>query len=413
MIFITGYKLFGFIDVNAPVLIYNDRWYSLDPLFHSSSFWEGFTYQHGPHRMGFAYLLFSITSYLSDWNSRWDMFLQAAIYVVCALMALRLKFLIFQKMHWTDVLIPCIFITIQSAVSVTFNPYIHGLMPFFALALGLCYYIRPNILRVFAFSIIAAVGIFSGFVLFVSVCFIAIQTLVLIKTAQYQKLFIFLPLPIIAWLYLSLSQVHSMKPELTNDISYYLEYGTLLSCNFLLNGRSIFWPYILLACISVFTFLIISNVRSLWAHPMRVSAIFSLLIVPPLLFILANIISRADIGMANALTSRYIPVTMTLVFGVYLMLLKITNRYYLQGFLLVVFTSVILRFQFTPMPARTERIITLSKNIKDWEKCLLQGNTYNNCKSKTNLPLKHNGNKKSLQEKIDFLKANKLNIFKE
>lgn len=403
--------LFSYVNANAPVLLYQDRWSSLEPLFNNESWWSGFTHQHGPHRLGLAYVFFNITAHLSDWNARWDMFLQAFIYGLCSLLAFRLKVLIFKKVDWTDALIPLIFISLQSALTVTLNPYVHGLVPLLTLALCLSYFARPA-LKHTLLALISFVALFTGFALFVTVIFVAIELVFLLKKGRVLQDFSYLLLPLLAFIYLAFTQKSNVMPHMENSISYYVKYATLLAGNFVFFNQSRFWPIILVGAIVFFGFFIFKYGKSLvLKDPLKVK-ILMLLIAPSLLFTAANLVSRSDIGMDNALTSRYIPITMPLYFGIYFMILLMKERAFKIG-LLFLFAIAMIRFEVSYTIPRITRTTAICDRVKQWEDCLLENPSYKDCKDQLKRGLLYKTSKENPQAKIDYLRVNKLSIFKQ
>lgn len=410
--FLATWFLIDFIDRNAPTLLVSDLWFSLDPLFNEDSFWVGFTHKHGPHRMGLAYVLFRITTHLSDWNPRWDMFLQAAIYSLSALLALRLKFLLFKKLDWFDWIIPLIFITTQSALTVIFNPYIHGLIPLFAVSASLCYFIKNTRIRYLSMAAIITIGIFSGFAVVVSMALLIIEGLKWLKSPRLQSLSIF-GLPILSFGYVYFSQKSTPPVNLSNSFEYSLEYATLLTGNFLFTQPSRYWFIILLMGLITVSILIWLSKKSTPKSP-DFYTITALLISSSLLFVILNIVGRAELGIGNAITTRYIPATMPLMFGIYLLIQHLKPSYsWFKIPLLLVFGFIMLKAQLETSTARIKRPIELANKTKQWEICLKENHSFKECNSKYTFKLVPEILEKHLQEKIDFLKANKLNIYKE
>lgn len=405
---VLTFSLFTFVNNYAPVLIYMDRWMSMGPLFDDSPFWKGFTHKHGPHRMGLIYILFSITSYFSEWNSRADMFLQASIYSITALLALRLKYLLFKKLNWFDWVIPAIFITTQSALTVTFNPYVHGLIPFFAVSISLCYCINNITWRILSQALLAAIGVFSGFALVVSLTFLAVEGFFWLKKPSLKTALVLI-IPLASLTFMITTQGKSPPLSFDNPIEYYLQFITFLSLDFIVVRPLDYWPALLVGGLSILIFLFWKNQNSESTSTLKTVL---LLVGSSLIFVLLTAAGRADMGMGNALNSRYIPAMMPLMLGVYFLILKLDLNAWKYTFLMA-FAAIMLRFHFMQDPPRINNVIKQSAEVAKWENCFLQNKSYNKCSEEINESFVPESKKKGLQEKIDFLKANKLNIFKE
>ncbi len=409
---IASYRLLAFVYETAPVLMFSDRWMSLDPLFNGDSFWEGFSHKHGPHRTGLAYVLFSITTFLGDWNARWDMFMQVTIYMVTALLAWRLKYLIFKRSHWFDFLIPLIFITTQAALTVVINPYVHGLVPLFCLLFCLGYFIRGTVLREVYFSIVTFLGLFSGFALFASLVFLPVEGVSWLRKPTLSEGVKFI-LPFAGSIFIFGSQV-GMGGTLSfeNSFSYYLEYLTYLLGDFLVLNTSSYWYVYLIMGVAFFVLVLKVTSRSALAViSVHMLKILLILFGTTILFVAANVLGRADMGLENAGTSRYLPVIMPMMLGIYFLILQI-NAEKLRFVLVVGLALVMVRSQFinSGRIIATERV---AATVKEWEQCLLESKDYEQCRLEVGLGMVPDGLEKSLQEKIDFLEANNLSIYKE
>ena len=101
-------------------LIYWDQWDFYTPLFNHASLWQIFTWQHGPHREGIGLVLDKFVLESTRWNSRAEALFMVASLLAAALVALRLKQLLFagpssregsRGLDYTDIAIPFLFLT--------------------------------------------------------------------------------------------------------------------------------------------------------------------------------------------------------------------------------------------------------------------------------------------------------------
>jgi len=405
--------LFSFIDDYTATLIVRDRWQSLDPLFDQQNVWGGFTHKHGPHRMGLSYFLFKLNANWSYWDSRWDMFTQGIFYVLCTLMALRLKFLIFKRWDWVDISIPMIFITLQAALTISFNPYVHGLIPFMALAIALSYFIKNSYLKAGSISILCFASVFTGFSLVVCLAVIVIESISLLKGLSNKpasSIIIMSGIIGLALFFVSESSTNPLSKAIPS-LSYIAEYGMLLTFNFLffdVNPHH-YWVALLIF-LAVLPLIIIYGLQAIEKLTKENKTIL-LLAGSSFIFIVLNFYGRSDIGLPNALTSRYVPATMPMVFAFYLIILKIRPgwlRYiYLGGFLMI-----ITRFQLKD-ETRKYAVVNEYHKVVALEKCLLENHSYTHCSKATDYSIHPKPEYARIQEKLGYLKRNKLNIYRE
>jgi hypothetical protein len=97
-------------------LIYWDQWDFYTALFNHASLWQIFSWQHGPHREGIGLVLDKLVLQSTRWNSRAEALFIVAALLAAALVALRLKQLLFAGMgsrnfDYTDIAIPFLFLT--------------------------------------------------------------------------------------------------------------------------------------------------------------------------------------------------------------------------------------------------------------------------------------------------------------
>jgi len=60
------------------------------PVFDGGSLWDLFSRQHGPHRQGAGMLVMAALGGISGWDTRWDSYAVAAVFVLSGLLAIWL-----------------------------------------------------------------------------------------------------------------------------------------------------------------------------------------------------------------------------------------------------------------------------------------------------------------------------------
>jgi hypothetical protein len=109
---VLAIRLFRLTGQYAVNVFFWDQWdFNEASLFGHHSIWEIFRFQHGPHRQGAGGLLAAMVEPWFRWNSRTEAFLVTAIVVVAGLCMLWLKRRLFGPLTWTDVVIPMIVFT--------------------------------------------------------------------------------------------------------------------------------------------------------------------------------------------------------------------------------------------------------------------------------------------------------------
>lgn len=411
---LLGYRIFMVVHLYAPTLIVMDKWHTLDPLFYNYNWWEGFSLQHGPHRLGIIYFLFKVDAFIGNWNNQTDMYVQAAVYVLTALLALRLKLKLIGPIHWSDTLIPLIFLTPHAGVTLTNNPFVHGLVPLFALSLCFIYLIKSERLQLFWLCIFSLLAAFSGFSL---VCIPALLILEGIRFIRSKKKTFPQGMPAMlgamSLLFILLTNVpktssalHAFSPG--TGIKYAL---ALMGNLFLIQPKdsALIGVALLLTGVAGLGVYFILRKRTSFSDPVNVS-IF-LLLTSTAVFWILNISGRAYLSVGNAHASRYIPFGMLFALAIYFMVLKLKQSL-LKPMILLIFFALLLRVQLHT-EKRFAPIAERSDYYREVSSCLLHETNFDRCKGPKSYYIHSNPERVKLQEKLDYLRVRKLNIFSE
>lgn len=126
--------LTSFMHEFAVDLLMADRIDTWNSLFKNVSLLEGFTAQHGPHRVGFLFI-FSKIGYLlgNSFDTRYDLFINAAVIWSTIPLGSWVKFKITDKFNWYDVIVPFIIGGTWQWATLILNPHIHVMLPLFTL----------------------------------------------------------------------------------------------------------------------------------------------------------------------------------------------------------------------------------------------------------------------------------------
>ncbi len=123
-------QLFSLISLYAVNVLFSDQWEFDDaPLFQHHFIWEMFRWQHGQQRQGLGALSQKlIEPYITGIPAM--NFGIGAIIVIAALVALLLKMRLYGAIRYSEVVIPCLFLTPRrwESVVLTANPT-HAFLP--------------------------------------------------------------------------------------------------------------------------------------------------------------------------------------------------------------------------------------------------------------------------------------------
>ncbi len=151
---VLSVRLFHFIDR-----------YAVNTLFWDHSWWELFTWQHGPHRQGLGFLVIKLTAMASDWDTRTEGFVIAGIFLASTALALAIEWRLTRRWSLADVAIPPIVLTLtdyEAFIGAT-NPA-HGPLPvFLVLATVLVRFIARPWPRVVLTLLLNFLVVYTGF----------------------------------------------------------------------------------------------------------------------------------------------------------------------------------------------------------------------------------------------------------
>jgi hypothetical protein len=156
---------------SAVDLPYMDQWDFYRPLFAQASWWRTFAWQHGPHREGIGLVLDRLVLGATHWSAAAEALLVVLALAAAALVALRLKALLFGQLDYTDVVIPCFFLsTAQVPLYLSApNPSYSALPELLILLYCLAGMLRRPLARYAALLALNFVLIYTGFGFFMGV----------------------------------------------------------------------------------------------------------------------------------------------------------------------------------------------------------------------------------------------------
>jgi hypothetical protein len=158
-------RLASLIDRYAVDVFHWDQWEFLDGLFHPTSFWQLFRWQHGPHRMGLGLPLMVAVEQLTNWNAVALSYLNAVVMAVAALLAIILKQRVAPPLRWADAVIPVFFLnSSQWAIFVATPDVSHGPLPLLLVMLFVTILATDGLpKRIVALLLVDLVATYTGF----------------------------------------------------------------------------------------------------------------------------------------------------------------------------------------------------------------------------------------------------------
>jgi hypothetical protein len=422
-------RLFRLIFKYAVNIFFNDQWDFNDAtLFQKHSIWEMFTWQQGPHRQGLGALLEKLIEPHFRWNSRIESFVVGGVVVVAALCALYLKKRLYGHFSTSDVLIPAVFfIPGQFETLFATANFAHGPLPLLLIVLYCLVWTIPKTLsRYVLVLVINFVTIYTGFGLFLGVLTPILLVLDYLVSAPDLRLPRAYLLCAVAVSLVSFGSFFiRYKFDTGSDCSpfqpltpkYYVAYMALMFSNFFgFKEGSAFQQ--LVVGITALIALLISLLFSTWQLVRsqsfnlpdircKRSLVVASLIAYCLLFCGMTAYGRLCSGLWTAHAPRYVIYLELGVLGLYFQVLNILRtgvRRLLLGALLI---SVMAASYYTN---RIEmQYFWVVK--QQWKSCYLQIESVDQCNRAVGFPIYPPAGNQRLQQKLDYLKQNRLNLF--
>jgi hypothetical protein len=411
-----AFRLFRLTAQYAVNIFFWDQWDFNDAsLFGHHTVWGIFRFQHGPHRQGVGGLLEALVEPWFRWNSRTEAFLVTGIVVIAGLSMLLLKYRLFGDLTWTDVTIPMLVFTPAQWESDwnTVN-LAHGILPVLLVVLYCLGWAWRN--ERYKYALITGLNfatLYTGFGFFLG---LLTPPLLLAKYREKRGVYLLvcLGLSIVALASFFVNyrnQDASGCPSiLAAPLTDYLRYfGLMFASPFGLRG--IGWAFIpgLVAMAAVAGVAAVSWKRVLVraSDPYVVLATWS---GYSLLFCAATTLGRTCTGLDEAHSSRYAVYKELAILSLYFWALTVRQpkwRRACSWLLPVVLIPSLL------VTARDRQDMSDLFNLKrGWRACYLSGKPADECDD-ANGAIHPDPDRTHLQEKLDYLRATRLNLFSD
>lgn len=415
-------RLFHVLNKYAVNMFFWDEWDFRTPQFQGASLWRIFTWQHGPPRLGIGFVVDTLVNRLTRWDSRGTAFLEGAVMVAAMLSALWLKRRLFGDFAASDVVIPVIVLTLGPCLAFTTTPIVaHGPFPLFLTMLFcLAWTIRNLYWRYGLVLLVNFLLIYTGFGTFVG--FITpVLFAVEIFHGRRERGWL-APAAALAISLLSLGAffigyqvapaagclVFSWMPLL-----HYLWFaGLVFSTVFFLGGHSLFPSLVglaaLLLALLICGWCVYQFLRRRGDPAYQIVGIT--ITGSSLLFAINAAVGRLCHGIEGAHAARYIPYVMPAFIGIYFSLLSLRGLWTRRA-LVAIFTVVVLAGA-VPFSRQERRGLVSMHGLKTaWKVCYLQTGSIDYCNSHTRFQIYPVPAATHLEQKLEFLKAHRLNLF--
>ena len=417
---VLAFRLFLTIHTEAVNIFFWDQWDFNEPiLFNPQPLWQAFRHQHGGERQGLGELVGLAIGRLSHWNTRAEAFSIAVIVVVASLCALWLKKRLFGSLTYSDAIIPMLFFTrVQWETYLgTTNPA-HGSLPLLLVVLyGLAWTCRRQDLKYLLVLIFNFLAIYTGFTLFLGFVTPVVLALAAYQASRRSGRMPWLP---IAGCLVSLASIASFFVHYVPDRncmgfiqshpgSYAAFVVTMFSGFLAARGfyLSVIGGAIVVAILLVIAF---AEIRSFFLESSdrrELNAIVLALIGFSVLFSTGTAAGRTCVESSSGQTSRYMIYLVPAFLGMYFY--SLTRRGKVRKWSVATLFVLSLLAAF---PTGVAHKGTMQKARLEWKNCYLRLEDVGRCDEITHVTIYPPPEAAThLQEKLQFLKENKLNLY--
>jgi hypothetical protein len=416
-------------------LIYWDQWDFYTPLFNRASFWQIFTWQHGPHREGIGLVLDKVVLQSTRWNSRAEAMFMVTALLAAALVALRLKQRLFagpssregsRDLDYTDIAIPLLFLTFaqMEALVGEANPSYSAIPELLIGVYCMAWMLPKPLARYSAVLILNFLLIYTGFGFFMGVVTIAVLLFDLrhaYRTESESPSFPALALLLATASLASFFYHYRWDPAVPGFhfpdahplnypwfialiMAYFLGLRTVVLA-------SVAGSFFALAAIAV----LVWHAVSLWRDrdsslPNRmIDRTIIILVGFSLLFAANAAIGRVCLGMPEAAQiSRYMGLLVPAYMAIYLHLLT-WQKSAVRTALLALFVIALIPGAVRMPNGYSPQLVSDGKQA--WKTCMLQTGAIDYCDRATGFALYPDPRKTHLLEKLQFLQKHRLNLY--
>jgi hypothetical protein len=418
-------RLFRLTAQYAVNIFFWDQWDFNDAsLFRHRSAWDIFRFQHGPHRQGVGGLLAALVEPWFRWNSRTEAFLITGIVVAAGLCILLLKYRLFGPLSWTDVTIPMlVFTPAQWESDWNTANLAHGILPVLLIVLYCIAWTWQNDrAKYWLITTLNFLTLYTGFGFF-----LGLITPVLLaakyreaRTRAKANRGALLPCLLISVLSLASffvaykNQDASGCPSLAAPMFDYLKFLSLmLASPFGIRGDSavaIAAGGVVLIAVAAAGLMTWKPTLGISSAPRTSHVAIAVLSGYSLLFCAATAIGRTCTGVFEAHSSRYAVYKQLAILSLYFWML-IWARPGWRKLLPALMPLLLIPSLFITATDR-QQMTDLHDLKTGWRECYLSGKPIDDCNDDIG-PIHPDPEKTHLQQKLDYLRAIRQNLFSD
>lgn len=419
--------LFNLINRHAVNVLFWDEWDFNVSLFAHPTAWEMFTFQHGPHRQGIGLFVSNLIGYVSNWNMRTEAFAIGAILVLATVAALYLKYRLFGNLTFWDALISviCLNFTQCEIAFPNTNPAYTALPLLLIMLSGISLTLKNPAARYLLLAAINFFTIFTGFGVFLGVVVPVVLVLAIVVHGLNKEwrallfasgalLIALLSLVIFFTDYRFMPAVDCFQfphPQpfeylvfvsnmLTSGIGFYSGYKASFAKSF---GMFLFAIWLITL---FYQFWLIIKTRSLSPTLLVIFSFISFSAI----YAVNTAVGRVCLGTFTAQSPRYITLLIPGWLALYFAVLLWKSDILRIG-MLAIFTVF-----FGLMPLRHYNQINtnfapLTAARQTWATCYVETENIDECDQLAKQKVYPNAQATHLQEKLDFLKQHRYNLF--
>ncbi len=409
-------RLILFVHRYAVNILFWDQWSYYQPLFDGDNPLPRFFWQWGFHRMGLSYPAIWALAQISQWDSRYEAFFNVAVVILEALAALWLKRRLTGRLAIWDIAIPVMLLNLFQYEIFLGAPNPENRLPLLLVLLFcLCLLVERVRLRYALLLLVNFVTTFTGYGVFVGCLTPLILLFELARDRAHWRLKL-------AALGVSLATLAAFFNGYVFSPSVdcyqfphprpleYLQFFTLMYQTFFGFRQEFTWwtPIPALILLAGCGYSAWRLLRSRDYQPMLpVMVLYGFSFV----FAAEAAIGRVCLGVGTAIASRYVTYEALGFLALYLTLVTLPRPAPRNGLALLLLSSVVATHALNDGVATRRAEYYFKKD--DWKNCYLRYEDIEQCDKRTKFALYPNPAEVHMAEKMAFLKAHKLNLYKD
>jgi hypothetical protein len=417
-----GLRMVVVVWRNSVNLPYQDQWDFYTPLFQNASWWKTFQWQHGPHREGIGLVLDRIVLGWTHWSATGEALLIAVSLIAAASAAVWLKVRLFGRIDYSDIIIPIVFLTSAQIFILlgVANPSYSAIPELLIVLYCLAWTLKSPLGRYGTIILLNFLLIYTGFGIFMGFVTLGLLLLDVVRTLRMREPLL-LPAIVLGFAVLSLASFfydYRWSPAAACFVfpdPHALNYPWFVSAlfSYFLGIRRPAALAAALGTVLTFTFLVLLIryawklcKRNCWANrDVSISALLSF----SLLFAVNAAVGRVCLGLPDAaIKSNYMGLLVPAFLGMYFCLLSLPT-----GLKRTVAISVFV-IVLAPNALRSRRDRVNVEAKRSWQACYSKTEDIEGCNRSTGVsPYPETGIAAThLKEKLDYLKHNRLSLFR-